>query len=294
MSGIKTKSFGGEGGGEFDPKYVQTIGLRSGKYVDQININHIKHGGEGGGDQGEIYLAENEYINKVEIRSGKYVDNFSISTNIGNRIGGGGDGGGYECLENIRVLSIGGRSGGYVDQLKITYVEDYTPSESVIRNVGVIIGYTPPHTEHFEYHETQTQMTESYTKVTETMVNQNYSASLEIDYYAKVKAETSIEFKDLNMTTISNELQQKLVNVNHTKTVVPEKEVGVLVVKADIMINNGTYWLYPTSVVSSAIIPISDSDNLLNHYDLTGELYVQMPGLEKHKIEQNGYTYYKK
>lgn len=134
---IKKASFGGNGGGAFEMQVVEKLSLRTGKYVDQIKINGKQHGGNGGGDRGEIVLSEDEFINKVEIRSGSLIDFVKLTTNKGRTIEGGGSGGGAHTLENVRVLAIGGRSGSLIDSLTFFYIEDYdvaaveTPEEAM-------------------------------------------------------------------------------------------------------------------------------------------------------------------
>jgi len=127
---IKTASFGGNGGGAFEKQVVDNISIRTGKFVDQIKINNVQHGGNGGGDRGSIVLNDNEYINTVELRSGSYIDFVKFTTNEGRVMGGGGSGGGHHLLENIRVLAIGGRTGAYVDKLDILYIDNYDSSST--------------------------------------------------------------------------------------------------------------------------------------------------------------------
>jgi hypothetical protein len=69
--------------------------------------------------------------------------------------------------------------------------------------------------------------------------------------------------------------------------------VGILLVQGTIMKgSDDKFWMFPTAEPSYSIIKIADVANVLDHYDLTGELYTQMPGLRSHKKNENGYVYY--
>ena len=293
MSGTQTKSFGGGGGSPFAMAVVEDIGLRTGRYVDQIRINGNSHGGGGGGDQGSITLDPNEYISKVEIHSGTYVDNVKFTTSGGRSIGGGGGGGGTTTLEGIRVIAIGGRAGKYVDQLDIMYVDGYQPSTPVETNVGFILAYSPPFEVFDEYTDSLYKTTDSYEKTTQHMLSQTYSASVEAEYYVKAAASTEIAVQDSSLETVQTELQQQLESGSHTTQTIPEDYVGVKLVNATLMKGaDSTFWMYPTTEPSYSVIHVSDYGNLLDHYDLTGELYTQMSGLQAHRTVRNGYVYY--
>lgn len=293
MSSIRTNSYGGEGGKEFAMQTISELGLRTGAYVDQIKINGKSHGGNGGTDLGAISLGFNEYISKVDLRSGKYVDNVKFTTNHDRTIGGGGSGGSASTLSNIRVLKIGGRSGAYVDKLSIMYVENYKPSTILQQNVGFILSYTSPFQELYEYENSKTKTYDSYEKVTESMMSQTYSASVEGEYFAKVSASTELQFTNTSLTTIKSELQVELESGSHKTIKINEGYVGILLVQGTMMRSaEGECWMYPTSELSYSVIKIDDYKNVLEHYDLTGELYTQMPGLKAHKVIKNNYVYY--
>jgi Jacalin-like lectin domain len=294
-SSIKTSPFGGNGGDEFAKQIVQELGLRTGSRVDQIRINGVKHGGGGGDDRGSITLSDNEYINKVRIRSGSEVDYVEFFTNKNNSIGGGGDGGNPTLLENIRVMAIGGRSGSRVDKLNIEYISDYKPSTVVAENVGFILSYTSQSQELFEYEDRHEKTVDSYEKITESMLNQTYTASVEGEYYVKVAASTQIEIKSSTLETVRQELQQELSSGSHKTITIKDGYVGVLLVNGTLMksADGDEHWMFPTTDVSYSVIKIEDIKNVQNHYDLTGELYTQMPGLIDYRVIQNGYTFYK-
>jgi Jacalin-like lectin domain len=291
-SGIQTKSFGGGGGNPFGKAVVEEIGLRAGEFVDQIRINNNIHGGDGGNDDGSITLNTDEYISKVEISAGEFVDRVRFITNEERSVGGGG-GGNPTTLDGIRVLAIGGRAGEYVDNLNIMYIDGYQPSTVEARNVGFILAYSPPFEKFEEYTSSFYKTVDSYERVTEHMLSQKYSASVQGEYYVKVTASTEIEVKDTSLETVSRELQQELNSGSSKTQEIPETYVGIKLVNGTLMKGaDGTFWMYPTSELSYSVIKASDFANVLDHYDLTGELYTQMPGLHSHKTVKNGYVFY--
>ncbi len=133
--GARVTPFGGDGGGPFQARTFGTIGLRTGNYVDQIQLDGRRFGGDGGGDRGSISLEPDEFITRVDIRSGVYIDNVKFTTSSGRVFGGGGDGGGLQSLVNIQLLAIGGRAGDYVDNLRFIYLE--TGSASSQNHEGI-------------------------------------------------------------------------------------------------------------------------------------------------------------
>jgi len=290
---MKTESFGGGGGGAFPRAIVKELGLRAATRVDQIRINGNSYGGSGGSDKGSIILGDDEYISRVDIRSATAVDSVKFTTNKKNSVGGGGSGGGPTLLDGIRVVAIGGRSGTMVDNLEIMYISDYQPSKVINTLQGFILGYTPQFEKISEYISSESRTDQSYERVTEHMMNQTYSASVEGEYYVKVAASTQIEVKDSSLTTVKSELEQKLKKDVTTEIDIPAGYVGILLSNGTVMQGaDGQYWMFPTSVLSYSVIQIAEVDNVLDHYDLTGELYTQMPDLKKYKKMQNGYVYY--
>jgi len=295
MSSIRTTPFGGNGGSEFGKQIVKEIGLRTGSRVDQIRINGEKHGGNGGTDRGSLTFDDNEYISRVRIRSGSEIDFVDFITNKERSISGGGDGGKSHELENIRVIAIGGRSGSRVDKLEILHIEGYEPSKIIEENAGFILSYTSPFQEFYEYEDSSVRTIDSYEKITESMLRQQYNASVEGEYYVKVAASTEIEIKDTTLTTVKQELHNELKHGSHRTVTIEEGYVGISLVNGTIMEGpDGKFWMYPTSEPSYSVIKIGDTANVLNHYDLTGELSTQMPDLIRHKEKEKGYIYYKK
>jgi hypothetical protein len=116
---------GGTGGNAFTAVAPKQIQLRTGSLVDQIKLNGVPHGQNGGNASAVLNLATEEYINRMVVRHGTLVDQIQIGTNRGRALSGGGNGGGATNLTNIRVLAIGGRSGKFLDQIQITYCKDY-------------------------------------------------------------------------------------------------------------------------------------------------------------------------
>ncbi len=111
-------TFGGKGGDQFPMNApLKSIGLRGGKYVDQIQINGNSYGGGGGAEVPTITLSEGEFINKVDIRSGSYIDYLKLTTNKGQTIEIGGGGGTPSSIHG-KIIALSGRSGKYVDNLQ--------------------------------------------------------------------------------------------------------------------------------------------------------------------------------
>jgi hypothetical protein len=288
-------SYGGGGGSKFDPEYIKSLAIRSGSGVDAIIINEEIHGGGGGSLSTTLEFDSDEYICSVDIRSGSRVDNLVFTTNKGRSIGGGGSGGSKYMLSNIRVIAIGGRSGSRLDQIEISYVENYEPSKMVEIKGQFVIGYTPQNTNQEEYIEQSYKTTDSYQSITETMLSQQYNASVEAEYYAKVAVSTEIKYINTKTETISRELTEVLKTGKHTQTTIKKGQVGILSLNGTIMKGfNGEIWMFPTTLLSYSVIAISDYLNVLNHYDLTGELATQMPELLKYKVVKNDYVFYKK
>ncbi|MBN9285118.1 MULTISPECIES: hypothetical protein [Flavobacterium] len=293
--GMVIKAFGGDGGSEFAADYIQSIGIYAGKEVDSITINGKKHGGGGGGDAGTLILSSDEYISEITIRSGARIDKLMLTTNKGRTIGGGGGGGGETVLKGIRVVAIGGKSGSRVDKLRITYVEDYKPSTLIEKRGRFIIGFTPQGTVLKEYTESTSNTSDSYENITSTMLSQQYNASVEAEYYAKVSFATEIKYETTQLTTVKRELSTQLVNQQSKEITIAQGMVGVLLLNGSVMQgSDGVYWMFPNSVLSYAVIAVTDYQNVLDHYDLTGELSTQMPELLKYKTEKNDYVFYQK
>ncbi len=290
---IVINSYGGDGGDPFNAEYIQQIALRSGGEVDALIINGNQHGGDGGDPSTTLVFDADEYISTVKIRSGSRVDNLTFITNKGRQVGGGGDGGDYHEISNVRVIAIGGRSASRLDQIQITYVENYEPSTPIKSGGRFIIGFTSQNTTLKEYSDTTYKTTDSYQNITETMLSQQYNASAEAEYYAKVAVSTEIKYVNTTTTTISHELIQELKSGSCTEKTVGINQVGVLLVDGTIMkSSDGKSWMFPTTILSYAIISIDDYKNVLNHYDLTGELATQMPKLIDFRTEKDGYVFY--
>lgn len=240
-------------------------------------------------------LGPDEYISSVKIRSGSKIDSVSFKTNKDRILEGGGNGGNEQpALENIRVLSIGGRSGSLVDKLTIRYVENYGPSEIADGHANFILSYTPPFEEFETYVSSKDKAIHAYEKITQSMVQQKYSASVVGEYYVVASASTEIEFRDTSTVSMKSQLEQERIKTTDTKIAVKEGYVGIHLVSGTLMQEkeNGLFWMYTSSMPSYSIVKLTEIQSALGHYDLTGQLYTQMTGLKSHKIIQKGYVYY--
>lgn len=294
MSYIRTVSFGGEGGDVFSMAVFKELGLRTDRLVDQISLNNVPHGRNGGKDRGSLTLSSEEYFSKVEIRHDKMIDSVTFHTNKGRSIGGGGTGGVSSTIDNARIMAVGGKSGKYVDNLRIMFIEDYKASTVVAKGQGFILSYSAPFQEFEEYTDSIYRTADSYEKVTEHMLSQTYKASVEGEYYVKVAASTEIGVKDSTLETIKKELQTELKSGKKVTQKIPEGHVGIKLVTGTVMKGavDDEHWMFPTSETSYSVIKITDVKNLLDRYDLTGQLDTQMPELKQYKKEKYGYVYY--
>ncbi len=201
----------------------------------------------------------------------------------------------------MRLLTIGGSAEGpwdgylVVDRLDLTYVANYKASEIVESDARFIIRFVPQGIDLEQYEKSTENTVYAYTQVTSHMENQEYSASVEGEYYAKVTAATKLSIQDTETKTIHHELQQTLEHSEKTTVHVSEGHVGCAIVNGTIMQGakgNNQCWMFPTGAVQFVVVNMDDLDLLLNTYDLTGLLDAQVKGLKKHRTHRNGYVYY--
>lgn len=132
---------GGQGGGFFNDtnflpsgkSEVKQIAIRSGKYIDGINIGHrlpngtYKYPNWHGGTGGQPYtfnLREGEKITFMQGRYGKYVDQIQFHTNFGRSSPKYGGSGGkavfyYSAPPGCEIAGFNGRSGKYIDAIGV-------------------------------------------------------------------------------------------------------------------------------------------------------------------------------
>lgn len=300
---IRTVPIGFDKGLEsWTPTVVKKIGMTESGLVTQIRINGIPHGSSlpGAKDLGSLTLGKEEYISKIEYLpcTEAFIYGLKFVTNIGRSIGAPfiptNVNCGIKSLDNIRVLAIGGRNSNVLLKLEVLLIDDYKPSSRQATNVGFIISYSAPYQEFEEYSDSSYRTLDSLERVTEHMLTQTYSASIEGEYMAKASLSSSIEIKDSNIETVKKEIEQQLKSGSKKKQTIPGGYVGVKLVKADLMKgDDGSYWMFPTSKPSYSVINMTEIDGLLGYYDLTGVLYTQMQGLKPYKTVQNGYVYYR-
>ena len=289
----RTLNFGGTGGGPFNSQFPFSIGLRSGSYVDALILNGNTYGGNGGHEGDTIYFDSDEYINSIKIRSGSYIDYIKFSTNKGKSIEGGGSGGGEFEINDIMVTNISGRSGGYLDAINITIIEGYEPSKIVDKG-RFILNYKSPSTDIEIYSESNTKTMDSYEMVTTHMLSQDYSVSVEADYYVKVSASTEIQIQDSETSTIQKSLEKELKNSEKETHHIDANHVGVILQECNIYQCGEEFWINPAGLQTFAMIDMKDDvsiDALRGMYDIS-DIFEQIPQLKKGKITKNGYTYY--
>ena len=292
--------YGGEGGKAFNMVVPRSLAIRSGEELDQITINESSHGGNGGGPSDTIFFQQDEYISDFTISYGverPVVMYVNFQTNKGNTIAAKHVNGISRTVTGARVIGIGGRSGDRVDKLRIRYISNYKPSQKIKEDVGFILSFTPPFTQFTTYEDSKYSTIDSYEKTTESNLKQNYSASVEGEYYVKVTASASVTIEDCSTQNVKKQLTNELEKGKKTIVTIEKGYVGVTLVSGTVMQdgeNQDTCWVYPTSLPSYAIIEIDRFESMLEHYDLTGELHTQMPALIPHKTIRNGFIYYEK
>lgn len=112
---------------------VQTIGMRSGSRVDQVNLTltngtTFMHGGTGG-TANDLILAPGEYIASVTMDSGQYeghtrVFYASFTTNFGRTLSGGSTTGTtvtYTAPAGWQIVGFHGRSGDELDKAGVIF-----------------------------------------------------------------------------------------------------------------------------------------------------------------------------
>ncbi|MGZ3778940.1 MAG: jacalin-like lectin [Mucilaginibacter sp.] len=296
--GQNYQKFGGNGGNSFPSENVNFIAIQSGQYIDSLTLNDTRHGGNGGDINSGFTLDTDEYISYVRVRGGAYVDNLKLVTNKGRSIEGGGGGGNLLFEKNgIRVTKIGGAANVYLDSIAFTYIDNYIPSTKV-DSASFILDYKSPSTTFQAYEETDKKTADSYEKITTHMLSQEYDASVEAEYYAKVTASLKIQMQDSSQTTIRQSLETELKNSATTTTTIDGKHVGVVLQDCQIMKdNNGKCWLFPLGEQSFALIDLENPqsiDTLRGKYDISN-LYDQIPALEQWKTgpdDKHPYVYY--
>lgn len=126
--------WGGTGGGGFqilplnpDDQFY-AIGIRAGRYVDQIKVWYqrsngtIYYQGSAGGNGGNYYIqffAPDEYITTIFGRSGRFLDRIGFVTTK-KAFNYGGNGGEYfysSVSSKHKINGIFGRSGNLIDQI---------------------------------------------------------------------------------------------------------------------------------------------------------------------------------
>lgn len=140
---IATPTWGGGGGHPFadvereshaflSKTRLTSIGLRSGKRVDQLSVGVMDanrdqpelrtYGGGGGSNKGTIHLEGKESISALSGRAGAKID--QLQMDVGNQVLAGGGSGGHafgpwQLPAGTTVLGFRGRCGEELDQLGV-------------------------------------------------------------------------------------------------------------------------------------------------------------------------------
>lgn len=290
-------TYGGHGGKQFGPGRIVPIelGFWYGDAVDKIVINQREFGGRGGQPSKILRLDPDEYFKGWSIQSDKIIFRVRFNTNKSRIVECGESRGRLKSeVENARLLAIGGRFGQYLDRLEILCITNYKPSKEFKKKQRFILSYNPPRTEFKTFEETSQKNIYAWERVTSHMVSQEYNASVEGEYYAKVTASTKIEIQDSQTTTIRKELENSQTKSFERTQSVGEEEVGFSIVEGTVMKaqEGKQYWMFPTGPVNFNVVKLTDIQPFLGCYDLTNTLDTQVVALKKHRREVKGFVYY--
>lgn len=121
---------GGSGGSPFKfsvSSQITSISVRSGRYVDALNVSYANgqtysYGGNGGSEH-KINLGRDEFLTGINGSAGKYIDSISFMTNkctYGPYGGNGSKPYSFLAPEGYVIDGFSGRSGKYIDAISIS------------------------------------------------------------------------------------------------------------------------------------------------------------------------------
>ncbi len=292
MAYKETRSFGGNGGGAFNPVVVNRFAVNSGDELDAVIINDNQYGGNGGMRHDTFYLQSDEYFNYMDIRSGDRVDKICLRTNKGRAYGPyGGMGGGFQVFENIRIFTIGGRSGARVDRLDVTMIRDYQPS-SIYQSgpsdfvVTKVFGVGT----HKFYEAERARTAITYRDLCSTTVAMN--VSVEAEFFAKVSTSLNASVTTQSETEKVAE-SEKQASTTSTYTI-NSGEVGLVISPADVFSSSGKAWFAPTGPATFVTAKCGTYEQIkaqfLNKrvWDFSRSMDVQAPVLNGKSINELG------
>jgi hypothetical protein len=278
------------------------IGIRSGDWVDAVNLNGVRHGGEGGEPTARISLNEDDYWSEFEVCSrtvsglgpfgkflGESISFISLTSEQGQHIEGGRHLRGEKCrgARGIRLLRIGGKSGSYLDNIKLEFVENFRPSQKVDPDATAILDFSPGGKTITTYENQRFATAQAYERITESLRGSNISIGAEAEYFAKFSASTQFETTDTTRNSIKTTTEQELRSGTSTEQTIAPDQVAVFLSNVTIMMDpEGNPWMHPNYPPSWVFLKPDRFKDMRGKYDLTGGAAVQF-GLNTKLV--NGY-----
>lgn len=266
-----TFTYGGNGGGPFSPRNPQSVGLRSGDFIDAIIIDGEQFGGSGGGNPTIETLNSDDYWNAYTVRAGGFIDHLKLSSKSGRTVEGGGGGGDESSETDLRVIAISGRSGEFLDSISLDVVVGYKASSVKVTNAEVVMDVQTSGQVIKHFHTESVRTAHSYQLVTQQMVEWDVNASAEGEYFAKFSASTSLKTSDSSTQSISDETAHAVETGDSTEQTIGANEAAFLIGRADIMADSDNHgWMVPTADANWVVLPKDRFGELAGKYDLTG------------------------
>lgn len=303
---IETLTFGGRGGNAFDIAGFEAITMRSASRIDQLQLDSVRYGGNGGTKETGLSFSGDEYINEMLVRSGSRVDRIELYTNLGRKLVHGGNGGQESKLTNIRVLGFGGRAGSELDQLAVHFIRDYEPSEPEPGLHTAIIGVVPQGERIETFELDRTKQLNATRRLFQTTFTANQSSSFGGSLGSAKGEFTAMASKSFGLTQVVEkefleEIETEEVN-SKTVTRSPGRGfVGLETVQVEVYrveapsrdIKDAVWWTFPVGMPEyievREEIGIPPLESVI---DMTGVLSLQLPVMADRKTERFGCDWY--
>ena len=271
-----TRTFGGNGGGNFADQFPDKLGLRAGNRVDALVLNGVRYGGSGGSNPQEIDLGANDYWCEFQLRSGEAIDYLRFKATNGSEIlGGGGGGSNHGPYTGVRILRIGGRCGESLDSIRIEYIEGYQPSTRVEEAWGILSLLTANTSISIaQDYASDTVLSYSHSTTVFSGTETSTDVSVSGEYYAQYSASTGITTTNSTTESISESCEKHISQSTSLKMdySVGTGQTGFLVAKIQIMraANGNRYWMYPLTASNWETVDQANYGRLIGYYDFTG------------------------
>ncbi len=104
----------------------------------------------------------------------------------------------------------GGACGGYLDQIRIEYIENYTPSKTIDDDARAVLDLQPPGRKITTYEDKKLLTAQAYERMTEHSLEFSFNSSAEAEYYAKFSVSTELKTRDSTRESIKTSSEQAL------------------------------------------------------------------------------------